>query len=174
LPLVKLTPPAGVITEITDYQAAMRYTDADKVRFRYGQPEKIGGWAKRDAFSSASFSGIPRNILPHRDINGRKVIYYGTSTHVYAELGNVLYDITPFRTDPTTLTNPFTTSGAGTSTITVTHTNHGVASTSPSSRVVITSVGSAVDGVTVAAGEYFATYVNENTYTITAVYERLR
>lgn len=169
MPLVKLTPPAGVITEITDYQAAMRYTDADKVRFRYGQPEKIGGWAKRDAFSSASFNGVPRNILPHRDIEGRKVIYYGTSTHVYAEYGNVIYDITPFRTDPTTLTDPFTTGGAGTSTITVTHTNHGVASTSPSSRVVISSVGSAVDGVTVAAGEYFAVYVNANTYTLTAV-----
>ena len=112
MPLVKLTPPAGVITEITDYQAAMRYTDADKVRFRYGQPEKIGGWAKRDAFSSASFNGVPRNILPHRDIEGRKVIYYGTSTHVYVEYGNVIYDITPFRTDPTTLTNPFTTGGA--------------------------------------------------------------
>ena len=49
MPLVKLTAPAGVTTEVTDYQAAMRYTDADKVRFRYGQPEKIGGWAKRDA-----------------------------------------------------------------------------------------------------------------------------
>ena len=46
MPLVKLTPPAGVVTEITDYQAGMRYTDADKVRFRYDQAEKIGGWHK--------------------------------------------------------------------------------------------------------------------------------
>ena len=151
MPLVKLTPPAGVITEVTDYQAAMRYTDADKVRFRQGQPEKIGGWAKRDAFSSASFAGIPRNILPHRDTEGRKLIFYGTSTHVYTEYGNVIYDVTPFRTDPITLTNPFTTGSAGASTITVTHTNHGVGNTSPASRVVISSVGSAVDGVTVAA-----------------------
>ena len=169
MPLVKLTAPAGVVTEVTDYQAAMRYTDADKVRFKFDQPEKIGGWAKRDAFSSATFSGIPRNIFPHRDTNGVKLIYYGTSTHAYVEYGNVNYDVTPFRTDPTTLTNPFTTSGAGSSTITVTHTNHGVANTSPSSRVIITSVGSAVDGVTVAAGEYFAVYVNANSYTLTAV-----
>ena len=77
MPLVKLTAPAGVVTEVTDYQAAMRYTNADKVRFKFDQPEKIGGWAKRDAFSSASFSGIPRNIFPHRDTNGVKLIYYG-------------------------------------------------------------------------------------------------
>lgn len=44
-----------------------------------------------------------------------------------------------------------------------------MANTSPSSRVIITSVGSAVDGVTVAAGEYFAVYVNANSYTLTAV-----
>jgi len=66
MPYVKLTPPAGVVTEITDYQAGMRYTDADKVRFRFDQPEKIGGWKKRDAFSSATFSGVNRNIFPHR------------------------------------------------------------------------------------------------------------
>ena len=56
MPLVKLTPPPGVITEVTDYQAGMRYTSADKMRFRFGQPEKIGGWTQRDAFSSFSFS----------------------------------------------------------------------------------------------------------------------
>ena len=77
MPLVKLTPPPGVITEITDYQAGMRYTSADKVRFRFGQPEKIGGWAKRDAFNTSTFSGINRNIKPHRDTDGVKYIFYG-------------------------------------------------------------------------------------------------
>ena len=38
MPLVKLTAPAGVVTEVTDYQAAMRYTNADKVRFKFDQP----------------------------------------------------------------------------------------------------------------------------------------
>ena len=56
MPLVKLTPPPGVITEVTDYQAGMRYTSADKMRFRFGQPEKIGGWTQRDAFSSFTFA----------------------------------------------------------------------------------------------------------------------
>jgi hypothetical protein len=170
MPLVQLTPPPGVITEITDYQAGMRYTSADKVRFRFGQPEKIGGWAKRDAFNTSTFSGINRNIKPHRDTDGVKYIFYGTSTHVYIEYSNVLYDVTPFRTDTQALTNPFTTGTAGTSTVTVAHTNHGVAFTSPASRVVIQSIASGtVDGITITAGEYFATYVNANSYTITAV-----
>ena len=170
MPLVKLTPPPGVITEITDYQAGMRYTSADKVRFRFGQPEKIGGWAKRDAFNTSTFSGINRNIKPHRDTDGVKYIFYGTSTHVYIEYSNVLYDVTPFRTDTQTLTNPFTTGTAGTSTVTVAHNNHGVAFTSPASRVVIQSIASGtVDGITITAGEYFATYVDANSYTITAV-----
>ena len=85
MPYVKLTPPAGVVTEITDYQAGMRYTDADKVRFRYEQAEKIGGWLTRNAFNSSTFSGVNRNIFPHRDSVGAKFIFYGTSTHVYAE-----------------------------------------------------------------------------------------
>lgn len=46
MPLVKLTAPAGVVTDITDYQAGLRYTDSDKIRFRKGAPEKIGGWVK--------------------------------------------------------------------------------------------------------------------------------
>ena len=167
---VKLTPPAGVVTEITDYQAGMRYTDAEKVRFRFDQPEKIGGWLERDAFSGATFSGINRNILPHRDLVGAKFIWYGTSTHVYTEYSNTLYDITPFRTDTQALTNPFTTGSAGTSTILVTDTAHGVADTDPESRVIIESIATMpLDGVTVTAGEYYADVQTVDTYYITAV-----
>ena len=150
MPYVKLTPPAGVVTEITDYQAGMRYTDADKVRFRFDQPEKIGGWQKRDAFSSATFSGVNRNIFPHRDLVGTKFISYGTSTHVYTEYSNILRDVTPFRTDTQALTNPFTTGAATSSTILVTDVAHGVADTDPESRVIIESIATMpLDGITV-------------------------
>jgi hypothetical protein len=169
MPLVDLTAPAGVVTEITDYQAGLRFTDADKVRFKYDQAEKIGGWYKRDASSSA-MSGAPRNVFPHRDKNGAKLILYGTSTHVYGEYSGTIRDITPFRTDTQTLTDPFTTGGAGTSIVTVTDVAHGVTFTSPASRVVIESITTMpLDGITVTAGEYYATYVTANTYTITAV-----
>ena len=170
MPFVKLTPPAGVVTEITDYQAGMRYTDADKVRFRYEQAEKIGGWLTRDAFSSTTFAGINRNIFPHRDSIGVKFIFYGTSTHVYGEYTNVLYDITPYKTDDVSLTNPFSTGTIGTSVITFTDAGNEIARTDPASRIVISSIASGtVDGVTITVGEYYATWVSSTTYTITAV-----
>ena len=54
MPLIKLTAPPGVVTDITDYQAGMRYTNSDKVRFFQGYAEKIGGWTKR--FSSSQIA----------------------------------------------------------------------------------------------------------------------
>ena len=165
MPLVQLTAPPGVITDITDYQAQMRYTNADKVRFFQGYAEKIGGWTKR--FSSAQLQGQCRKIFPHRDTDGSKFIFMGTSTHFFVEYGGQVYDITPFRTDPIALTNPYTTGSAGSNVVTVTHANHGLANTSPGSRVVIQSAVT-LDGVTIAAQEYVATYVNTNQYTIVA------
>ncbi len=165
MPLVQLTAPPGVITDITDYQAQMRYTNADKVRFFQGYAEKIGGWTKR--FSSSQLQGQCRKIFPHRDTDGSKFIFMGTSTHFFVEYSGQVYDITPFRTDPTTLTNPYTTGSAGSNVVTVTHTNHGLANTSPGSRVVVQTAVT-FDGVTIAAQEYVATYVNANQYTIVA------
>ena len=173
MPLVDLTAPAGVTTEITDYQAGLRYTSADKVRFKYDQAEKIGGWVKRNATNNNPMQGVPRNIFPHRDTDGRKMILFGTSTHVYTEYANVMYDVTPFRTDPVNLTNPFATGGSGT-TVTVTDASNTIARTSPASRIVIASVNGGassvtVNGITISAGEYLATYVTDTTYTLTAV-----
>jgi hypothetical protein len=165
MPLVQLTAPPGVITDITDYQAQMRYTNADKVRFFQGYAEKIGGWTKR--FSSSQLQGQCRKIFPHRDTDGSKFIFMGTSTHFFVEYGGAVYDITPFRTDPITLTNPYTTGSAGSNVVTVTHTNHGLANTSPGSRVVIDTAVT-LDGVTIAAGEYIGTYISANQYSIVA------
>ena len=165
MPLVQLTAPPGVITDITDYQAQMRYTNADKVRFFQGYAEKIGGWTKR--FSSSQLQGQCRKIFPHRDTDGSKFIFMGTSTHFFVEYSGQVYDITPFRTDPITLTNPYTTGSAGSNVVTVTHTNHGLANTSPGSRVVIDTAVT-LDGVTIAAGEYIGTYISANQYSIVA------
>ena len=162
MPLVDLTAPAGVTTEITDYQAGLRYTSADKVRFKYDQAEKIGGWVKRNATNNDPMSGVPRNIFPHRDKDGRKMILFGTSTHVYAEYANVSYDITPYKTDNVALTNPFATGASGT-TITVTDAGNEIARTSPASRIVISTVNGGAstvtfNGMTITAGEYLATW----------------
>ena len=163
MPLIKLTAPPGVVTDVTDYQAGMRYTNSDKIRFFQGYAEKIGGWTKR--FSSSQLTGKCRNIQTHRDLLGNKYTFMGTSTHVFVEYGGQVYDITPFRTDQATLTNPYTTASSG-SVVTVTHSNHGLANTSPGSRVVI-STAVTLNNVTIAAGQYVATYINANSYKIT-------
>ncbi len=115
-------------------------------------------------------SGVPRNIFPHRDKDGRKMVLFGTSTHVYCEQGGVIQDVTPYKTANVNLTNPFTTGSAGSSTITVTDAGNTIAQTSPPSRIVISSIASGTfDGVTITAGEYLATYVSATQYTLTAV-----
>ena len=169
--LLKLSPPSpGIVTEVSDYQAQMRYTDGDLIRFRNTFPEKIGGWEERDASIGATVNGTIRSILSGITNLGQRWAMYGTNTHVYLENGQALYDVTPYRTATNTLTNPFATGSAGTSTITVTWASHGILATSPPSRVVIASIGSGtVDGVTIATGEYFATVVSANTFTITPV-----
>ena len=148
----------------------MRYTDGDLIRFRNTFPEKIGGWEERDASIGATMNGTIRSILSGITNLGQRWAIYGTNTHVYLESGQAMYDVTPYRTAANSLTNPFTTGSAGTNTVTMTWASHGILATTPPSRVIIASIGSGtVDGVTITTGEYFATVVNANSFTITPV-----
>ena len=59
MPLTKIQFAPGVNKEGTEYTADAGWFDSDKVRFRKGRPEKIGGWAK---YSSSSFLGVCRSL----------------------------------------------------------------------------------------------------------------
>ncbi len=187
--LVKLTAPAGIVSDITDYQAQLRYTDADLVRFSSGAPEKIGGWVYRDGLlvqynyvtdvdtttAINTVPGICRKIFQHKDLQGNKYLFYFTTTHVYVELGGFRYDITPFRTDPVVLTNKITTGAAGSSTVIITDSSNSIAQTDPESRILITSLSGTnneqvvLDGITLTVGEYLCKYLSASTYSLTAV-----
>ena len=187
--LVKLTAPAGIVSDITDYQAQLRYTDADLVRFSSGAPEKIGGWVYRDGLlvqhnyvtdvdtttTINTVPGICRKIFQHKDLQGNKYLFYFTTTHVYTELGGFRYDITPFRTDPVVLTNKITTGAAGSSTLIITDSSNSIAQTDPESRILITSLSGTdnetvtLDGITLTVGEYLCKYLSASTYSLTAV-----
>ena len=187
--LVKLTAPAGIVSNITDYQAQLRYTDADLVRFSSGAPEKIGGWVYRDGVliqynyvtdvdtttTINTVPGICRKIFQHKDLQGNKYLFYFTTTHVYTELGGFRYDITPFRTDPVVLTNKITTGAAGSSTVIITDSSNTIAQTDPESRILITSLSGTnneqvvLDGITLTVGEYLCKYLSDSTYSLTAV-----
>ena len=94
MPLTKLQIAPGIDKQNTEYGAEGRWVDCDNVRFRYGLPEKIGGWAK---VSSDALIGATRAILAWSDLNGVKYAMYGTNKKLYVYSEESYADITPTR-----------------------------------------------------------------------------
>ena len=105
----------GINKQVTPTGAEGQWIDCDNVRFRYGTPEKIGGWKQ---LGESNLTGAGRGL--HHFVNslGRKYAIIGTNRILYAYSGGVFYDIHPIKTT-TTLTNAFTTTN-GSSAITIT------------------------------------------------------
>jgi len=122
MPLKKLTLKAGVNRENTRYTTENGYYVSDKVRFRQGTPEKIGGWTR---LSLNYFLGTCRSLWNWVTLGGANYLGVGTNLKFYIEYGGTYYDITPLRVvpPPTINNNPF--AGNGTTTVTVTDTAHG-------------------------------------------------
>ena len=92
MPLQKLQFQPGINKETTSYTNEGGWFDCDKVRFRQGLPEKIGGWAR---LGSSSFLGTCRAMHPWRTLSGTLYIGLGTSSKYYIESGQGYYDVTP-------------------------------------------------------------------------------
>jgi hypothetical protein len=122
MPLKKLALKAGVNRENTRYTTENGYYVSDKVRFRQGTPEKIGGWTR---LSLNYFLGTCRSLWNWVTLGGANYLGVGTNLKFYIEYGGTYYDITPLRVVPpqTINNNPF--AGNGTTTVTVTDTAHG-------------------------------------------------
>ena len=108
----------GINKQITPTGAEGQWVDCDNVRFRYGTPEKIGGWNQLGGTGQNELTGAARRL--HHIVNslGRKYAIIGTNRILYAYSGGVFYDIHPIETT-TTLTNAFTTT-KGSATVTIT------------------------------------------------------
>jgi hypothetical protein len=161
MPLKKLTLKPGVNRENTRYTTEGGWYESDKIRFRQGTPEKIGGWER---ISENFFLGVCRSLHQWSTLEG--VIYTGVGTNLkfYVESGGAYYDITPIA-ETNTLTNPFDTL-SGESTVTVTDAGMGNLLVGD---FVTFSGATAVGGLTIN-GEYQITSVDQlaNTYTIDA------
>ncbi len=94
MPLTKLQLRPGLNRETTSYTNEGGWFDCDKVRFRYGLPEKIGGWQKR---SGASFLGTCRALHPWVTLEGTSLLGVGTHLKYYINEGGAYNDITPIR-----------------------------------------------------------------------------
>jgi hypothetical protein len=165
MPLTKLQFRPGVNRETTSYSNEGGWFDVDKVRFRFGYPEKIGGWTK---FTGASFLGSCRAMHPWTDLNNSRLIGLGTSVKYYLNQdGGLFNDITPIRS--TTAAGDVTFAAVnGSATITVTDVAHGAVSGD-----FVTFSGAASLGGNITAGvlnqEYNITgIIDGDTYTIEA------
>ena len=121
MPLQKLQFRPGVNRETTSYSNEGGWFDCDKVRFRFGTPEKIGGWEK---YSGKSFLGTCRALKPFVALQGESYLGVGTHLKYYINEGGGYNDITPIR--ETTAAGAVTFAAVnGSSTLTITDSNHG-------------------------------------------------
>jgi hypothetical protein len=158
MPLKKLQLKSGVNREGTRYSTEGGWFSCDKIRFRQGTPEKIGGWQRT---SSETYNGVCRSLWQWATLGGVPYLGVGTNTKYYIAYGGAYYDITPV-VSTVTLTNPFTTVN-GSATVTVTDVAHGATT----GTFVTFSGATAVGGLTLN-GEYQITVTTADEYTITA------
>ena len=159
MPLKKLTLKPGVNQENTRYTNENGWYISDKMRFRQGTPEKIGGWQR---ISASTFLGVCRSLWNWVTLQNFNLIGVGTNLKFYIEKGGAYNDITPIRSSSTINNNPFSTTNLST-TVTVTDTAHGGAT----GDFVTFSGATAVGGLDLN-NEYQITVLTANTYTITA------
>jgi len=169
MPLKKLALKPGVNRENTRYYNETGWYECDKVRFRQGTPEKIGGWVQ---FSADTFLGVCRSLWNWVTLAGQNLIGAGTSLKFYINQGGVFFDITPVRKVVRPMLgsggtgNPFTVVNLS-STITVYDAAHGC----NSNDFVIFSGATGINSTITALllnREYQVQVVSLNTYTITA------
>jgi len=110
---------AGINKEITPYSEENGWVDCDKIRFRFGYPEKLNGWVKN---SARSFLGICRGLHNWRALSGESFLGLGTQVKYYIQKGLDFKDVTPLRL--TSTGNVTFSATNGSSTITVSNVEH--------------------------------------------------
>ena len=142
MPLQKLRYKPGVNRDVTSYTNEGGWVDSDKVRFRLGFPEKIGGWVKN---TLNTYLGSARSLFPWTALDSTKFLGVGTNIKFYVVEGDAFNDITPIRST-TTGTATFSV-GDGFTVATVTDNTHGV---NPGDFVAFSNAASLGGNVTAA------------------------
>ena len=130
----------GIDKQSSDSGAENRWIDSDNVRFRYGQPEKVGGWS---SLVTSTIVGVARAMHAFTDLTGNRYVAIGTDKFLLIYFEGQLYDVTPLKT---TLTSATIATTNGSPTCTITKSAHGL------------SVGDIVqlDSVTLPGGTGFS------------------
>ena len=120
MPLTKLNFQPGLDTENTETGAEGRWIDGDKIRFRKGLPQKLGGWNK---FSTAYYVGVGRALEQWFSLTGARYEALGTDRKVYPYASGDSQDITPISATAN-LVNAFTPTNTSAN-VTMSDTGHG-------------------------------------------------
>ena len=161
MPLTQLNFQPGIDTENTPTGAEGKWVDGDKIRFRKGLPQKIGGWTK---FSEAYYVGVGRALEQWFALDGSRLEALGTDRKVYAYASGTSQDITPIRSTEALVNAISTTSSSDI--ITITDTTHGAIQ---GDFVTLSSVSTDVGGIPAATldAEYeILSIANVDAYTI--------
>jgi hypothetical protein len=174
MPLQKLLLRPGANRESTSLANEGTWFEMDKVRFRSGYPEKVGGWTTDSGAPltglmppTGSYWGVARSLWNWVSLAGYNLLGVGTNLKYYiqASVGGTFYDITPIRDTNAVASNAFTTVN-GSTTVTINDATHGA---DTGDFVTISGVAGAVNGIPASAlnKEFRITVLNTATYTIT-------
>jgi hypothetical protein len=173
MPIQKLALRPGVNRESTSYANEGGYYASNKIRFRSGQPEKIGGWTADTGTTTSTLKpttgtlwGVARAMWNWLNLTGYNLLSIGTNLKYYIQNGTNgnSYDVTPLRT--TTAAGEVTFAATNTSkTITVTDVGHGAQTGDFVTFSGAVSLGGTITA-TILNAEFQITYVSSNQYTI--------
>jgi hypothetical protein len=167
MPLKKVLPKPGVNRENTRYTNEQGWYVSDKVRFRQGTPEKIGGWNR---INNYTYLGVCRSLFNWVDLNSNNWISVGTNLKYYLTRGTQYYDITPIRyttvaglpTFSAVIIAPFS------STLTVTCPAHGAVLGDFVTFSGAVSLGGNITAAVLNQEYEITSIIDNNTFTITA------
>ena len=160
MPLVKLKFRPGINRDVTSYSNESGWVNGDKIRFRMGFPEKIGGWEK---LTEQTYQGTARALKNWLALDGSDYLGIGTHLKYYIEEGGAFYDITPIRA---TTTNGITFAASdGSTTITATDSSHGASLGDFVTIAGAVSLGGTVTATVLNAEHQITSVPTANTFT---------
>jgi hypothetical protein len=156
----------GIDKQNTEYGAEGGYSDGDNIRFRYGLPEKIGGWEGFEG-QDTYLVGMPSEVFTWTSLSGVPYVMVGTTKKLYVSTGGLWFDVTPLRETTSAGAVTFTATD-GSAVLQVADTAHGAQLGDFVTFSGAVSLGGNITAVILNAEYEITSIVSANAYTITA------
>ena len=154
----------GVNRENTRYTTEGGWYESDKVRFRQGLPEKLGGWER---ISNNTYLGVARSLCNWVTLSGQNLVSVGTNIKYYVERGGAYYDVTPPR-EVTSAGDVTFAAANGDATLTITDASHGAKVGDFVTFSAAATLGGNIIAAVLNQNYEIATVVDANSYTVEA------